>query len=185
MMRRFSWLAVLLVSLAASSVQAQTSRSASSISYYNRGNVWYAKGELARAIADYDLAIAVDPKNAKFYYNRGLCRYDQRDLSGAIAGFTRAIALNPAFADAYYNRGAAQLVNGVLDIAITDFDHAIKLNRRLASAYLSRGIARLLKGDEVQAEKDLEEFRRLGGTAKPRLEQVIDEARRLNRPLVR
>jgi tetratricopeptide (TPR) repeat protein len=97
MVRRFSWLAVLLVFLAASLVQAQTSRSASAISYYNRGNTWYAKGELDRAIADYDLAIVFDPHNAKTYYNRGLARYDQKHLSAAIADFTRAIELNPAF----------------------------------------------------------------------------------------
>src|SRR5262252_4414102 len=38
-------------------VQAQSSRTSSSISYFERGNEWMAKGELDRAIADYDLAI--------------------------------------------------------------------------------------------------------------------------------
>ena len=42
-------------------VQAQTSRAESAQSYCNRGNAWLAKGELDRAIADYDLAIVFDP----------------------------------------------------------------------------------------------------------------------------
>src|SRR5215472_4974061 len=109
----------------------------------NRGNAWYTKGELDRAIADYDLAIAFDPYSAK----------------------------------AHYNRGVAELVQGLLDSAIADFDEAIKLKPGHAPTYLSRGIARFLKGNDVEGEKDLEEFRTLGGTLTEALKRAIDEAR--------
>jgi len=45
-------------------VQAQSSRTSSSVSYLERGNEWMAKGEWDRAIADYDLAIAFNSRAA-------------------------------------------------------------------------------------------------------------------------
>src|SRR5215510_10623947 len=64
-------------------VQAQSSRTSSSISYLERGNEWMAKGELDRAIADYDLAIAFNSRSAAAYNNRGIARQLKGDLEGA------------------------------------------------------------------------------------------------------
>ena len=44
--------------------QPLTSRSVTAISYIERGAAWLAKGELERAIGDFDLAIASDPGHA-------------------------------------------------------------------------------------------------------------------------
>src|SRR5262245_48213345 len=63
--------------------RAQTSRAASAASYLERGNEWLAKGELDRAIADYDLAIAFDGRGVVAYHNRGLARHRKGDLAGA------------------------------------------------------------------------------------------------------
>ena len=41
------------------------------IAYNNRGNAYKANGDLDRAIADYNQAIALDPKYALAYNNRG------------------------------------------------------------------------------------------------------------------
>ena len=38
----------------------------------NRGNAWREKGEYDKAIADYDQALAINPKFAPAYSNRGL-----------------------------------------------------------------------------------------------------------------
>src|SRR5262245_34912178 len=54
--------------------QSQASRAASAASYLERGNSWMAKGEVDRAIADYDLAIAFDSRVAAAYHNRSLAR---------------------------------------------------------------------------------------------------------------
>ena len=40
------------------------------VAYFNRGIAYQAKGERDRAIADYDKAIALNPKYANAYYNR-------------------------------------------------------------------------------------------------------------------
>ena len=42
------------------------------IAYYERGNAYANLGDLARAIADYDEALRLDPELAGAYNNRGL-----------------------------------------------------------------------------------------------------------------
>jgi Tfp pilus assembly protein PilF len=63
-----------ILALLASGIQAQTSPTASATSDVERGNDWLAKGEVARAIADYDLALSFDPRLAQAYYHRGFAR---------------------------------------------------------------------------------------------------------------
>jgi tetratricopeptide (TPR) repeat protein len=175
-LKRFSGLPALLL-ITVSVAYSQSSRSDSAISYYNRGNVWYAQGEFERAIKDYDFAIVFDPRCAEAYSNRGLARYDSRDVAGAIADFTRAIELSPKLADAYYNRGVARLVQRSPDSAIADFDRAIKLKPRFSLPYLTRGIARVIQGNEAEGERDFQKFRDLGGIVTQPLGRIISEAR--------
>src|SRR5262245_44310962 len=89
----------------AAAAQPLTSRSATANSYLERGNVWFAKGDLERAIADYGLAIASDPNFPYGYYNRAVTRYRQGDLERALADFDRAIKLDPRRAESYNKRG--------------------------------------------------------------------------------
>src|SRR3972149_5707833 len=57
--------------------------------YFNRGTVYYQKGQCDEATSDYNKAIEIDPKYDKAYFNRGMvygkCKslYDQAisDLS--------------------------------------------------------------------------------------------------------
>src|SRR6185436_12149929 len=59
----------------AAQVQAENLRAATGSSYIERGNEWFAKGEYARAEADFTLAIATDPSQANAYYNRATTRH--------------------------------------------------------------------------------------------------------------
>ena len=77
------------------------------IAYFNRGLAYGKKGEVDRAIADFDKAIALNPDYAAAYYNRGTAYGMKGDYDRAIADFGRAIKLNPKDADAYNNRGLA------------------------------------------------------------------------------
>jgi tetratricopeptide (TPR) repeat protein len=88
------------------------------IVHYNRGIAWRAKGELDRAIADYDQALRLDAKDEHAYVNRGAAWSDKGDLDRAIADYTEAIRLNPEDADPYVNRGVAWKAKGELDRAI-------------------------------------------------------------------
>ena len=100
--------------------EAQNFRAATASSYIERGNKRFAKGEFERALADYDLAVASDPGNARAYHNRAITRYQLKDYERALADFGRAIELDPRFVEAYVDRGGVRYLMGDLDGAISD-----------------------------------------------------------------
>ena len=97
------------------------------------------KGEIDKAIADYDKAIALEPKDAKAYYSRGNTYHNEGEFDLAITDYNRAIELNLETADVYNNRGAIYNSKGEFDLAITDYNKAIKLNPEFVIAYYNRG----------------------------------------------
>ena len=119
--------------------------------------VWRDKGDLDRAIADFNEAIRLDPdpKDARAYNNRGHAWRNKGDLDRAIADYSEAIRLDPKFARAYYNRGFAWRDKGDLDRAIADYTEAIRLDPKNAAYYRSRGYAYFHKGDFTASAADL------------------------------
>src|SRR5262245_22233402 len=93
-MRRVYTSVVFLFALAIAA-NAQNSREAMASSYIERGNIWMARGEYDKAIADYDLAIASAPSAADGYRSRAIARYRKADLDGAFADFDRVVQLRP------------------------------------------------------------------------------------------
>ena len=87
-MQRCSLLLIFLITFTGAAVKGQTSRVASAASYVERGNDWLTKGELDRAITDYDLAIATYPGLTTAYLCRGAARVAKGDYDGAIADYT-------------------------------------------------------------------------------------------------
>src|SRR3982750_2321414 len=75
------------------------------LAYSNRGVEWRAKGDLAKAIADYDEAIKHDPQQAAAYNNRGIAYASAAEYDKAIADYDKAVELNPTYASALKNRG--------------------------------------------------------------------------------
>jgi tetratricopeptide (TPR) repeat protein len=67
--------------------------------YNNRGNAWYRRGDFDRAIADYDEAIQLDPKDAQAYYDRGMAWEKKRRLREALADFKMHSQLAPSDPD--------------------------------------------------------------------------------------
>lgn len=75
--------------------------------FYNRGLALAAKGEIDRAIGDYDQAIRLRPDLADAYNNRGLAWRLKGDPARALQDFDAALRLNPGDLDTLYNRGLA------------------------------------------------------------------------------
>jgi lipoprotein NlpI len=122
--------------------------------HYNRGNAQAAKGNQAGAIADYDEAIKLDPKNARALNNRGTARSEAGDTDAAIADFSEAITHDRRYASAYFNRANAYAAKGETDRAIADYSAAIKHNRRNVNAYIARGALYLATGAAAKAHGD-------------------------------
>ncbi|ANP47550.1 hypothetical protein ATE48_17390 [Candidatus Viadribacter manganicus] len=127
------------------------------IALINRGNVYAAQGDNARAIADYDKAIRLNPKDADAFYNRGNAHSAQGDNARAIADYDQAIGLNPQDVDAFYNRGIAHGAQGDNARAIADYDQAIRLNPQNADAFYNRGNAYSAQGNYARAIADYDQ----------------------------
>jgi serine/threonine protein kinase len=104
------------------------------------------------ALASYNRAIELDPRDIVAYNDRGVLKAQKlHDIQGAIADFDRVVAIDPKNASAYYNRGT--LKNDNLDDrngALADFDRAIQLNPNHVKAHDSRGT---LKADKLNDDR--------------------------------
>jgi len=125
------------------------------LAYYNRGMAWQAKGDVDRALDDFNQAIAINPRYRDAYLIRGRAWHSKGGFNRAIADYNQAMALDPRSALAYNNRGIARKDLQDLAGAITDFDQALRLDPRLVQAYINRGAARCAVGDLAGATADL------------------------------
>jgi Flp pilus assembly protein TadD len=65
----------------------------------SQGFVWFRKGDMARAIGDYDAALRLAPRMAETLYKRGLARNRSGDTAGGKADVAAALRLDPHAGD--------------------------------------------------------------------------------------
>ena len=92
----------------AKSPSAPTTSDGSDGDLVARGIEKAKKGDLDGAIADFDRAAELDPKNDAPYYNRAQAKRLKNDTADAIADYTKAIELGSTNPAAYNNRGNAR-----------------------------------------------------------------------------
>jgi tetratricopeptide (TPR) repeat protein len=129
--------------------------------YSNRGVGYENKGDRDRALADYNEAVRLDPKNGDAFRNRGGIYDLKGDRDRAIANYDEALRLNTRDGVAYFNRGNIYESKGDHERAITDYNEAIRLNPKDGDAYLNRGTVYVNKGDNDRAIADLNQAIRL------------------------
>jgi tetratricopeptide (TPR) repeat protein len=89
---------------------------------------WQRKGQLDRAIADFDAAIRLGPKDVWSYIHRGEAYRAKGQLNRAIADFDAASRLCPGCTAAHVNRNGGHEVKGQIDRAIADRGGEIRLS---------------------------------------------------------
>lgn len=143
--------------------------------YDYRGDIRVKKGQIEKALSDYDEAVRLEPKYAEVYWDRGNAYLRKRDYDRAIADLTEAVRLDPANSYAWSQRGLAHDRKGDLEKAIADFGKAIEIEldadipnhspgvaiRNLTTIYVNRGIAYFKKGTPDKALADFSEAIRL------------------------
>lgn len=105
-------------------------------SYYQRGTYYHGRNEVAPAIADYTMAIQIDPDFVDAYVKRGLANIGA-DWEASVRDFDKAITLCPGDHRLYFWRGDAHTLNEDIDRAIADYDRVIAMKPRSAEAYWS------------------------------------------------
>jgi len=131
------------------------------LEFYNRAYAHHAKGNYDDAIADYDQAKRLNPKDAPTYNNRGNAYSKKGDYEHAIADYEQAIGLNPKDPSPYNNRGNARAKNKDRDGAIADYTRAIELKPDYATAYYNRAMMKKEKGDAAGADADFKQAQKL------------------------
>jgi lipoprotein NlpI len=65
------------------------------IAHHNRGNTYQDKGDYARAIAEYNVAIRLNPAYSEAYFSRGRARFSLGDYASAVTDFATSVKLDP------------------------------------------------------------------------------------------
>ena len=102
--------------------------------YVYRGLVNYNRGDFAKAQADLQKALDIEPLNADILYNLAIAQEKNKDYDGAIRSYSKFIEMYPKNEFAYYNRGKIKLAQKNYNAAIQDFQKALEMESRLAIA---------------------------------------------------
>ncbi len=112
-----------------------------------RGFARQSKGDLDGAMADYNQALNLDPKNIQALYRRGLALQAKGDWAGAMADYNAILTLNPRNADAFSSRGFVKQARGDTDGALADYAEALLINPKIPVVYYNEGLIEVQKGD--------------------------------------
>ena len=121
--------------------------------YYMRGNCYTEKKYYAKAIEDFNCAIAIDPTHPIYFTTRGGI-YETLCAKKTIEDYQKALKLDPYFQCTSYWDYRARL-NGLLYIItynenkVLEYSKAINLNGDDESLYLKRGRSYLALGSFV------------------------------------
>jgi len=127
--------------------------------YNNRGLLWKAMGEYERAIADFAVAIKLQPKRSKYYANRGEAYRWQGQLERALQDQNRSIEMfgdEPGIALARQIRGDTLRYMGEYERAIADYNASISVEPDFAPAYVGRGLTYERQGNYEKAKADFQ-----------------------------
>lgn len=128
-----------------------------------RARAFFAQGEWASAISDYDAAIPLLPNKIAPYNERGVAHERNGDRDLALADYSKAIEVDPTNAVAYSNRALRLYKNGAIDLSLADLDEAIRLDPKSPIAHNGRGVALSGKGEYQKAIVDFSEAISLNG----------------------
>jgi tetratricopeptide (TPR) repeat protein len=126
----------------------------------NLGLVFIQKGQIDKALEQYQKGLEINPNDELIHSNLGLALLQKGQLGEAIVQYQKALEINPNYAEAHQNLGAALGHKGQLDEAIVQYQKALEINPNYAEAHQNLGAALGQKGqlDEaiVQFQKALE-----------------------------
>src|ERR1043166_9101798 len=107
-----------------------------------------------KAFADFDSAIALDPKATLAYYHRANIAYGKAQYDKALADYNTVIEHDPQFDWAYHVRGWIYYRRMDYDKALADYQKAIKLVPTETVFYRDRGNVAFIrkKYDEALAD---------------------------------
>jgi tetratricopeptide (TPR) repeat protein len=98
--------------------------------YCRRGAVFMANGDLARAIAEVEKALTIDPACSEAYLLRGMMDTARQAYQQAVEAFNQVLLREKTSSLAYIHRGFAYWKLKAYEQAIDDLDHAYLLTQQ-------------------------------------------------------
>jgi tetratricopeptide (TPR) repeat protein len=134
--------ALVYLTSAVNSVQKESEGSTIlSEAYLHRGLIFVALGNFQGALADYALALELNPEYTVAYDNRGLVHLQMGDYKSAIEQFRRAIETDPCFASAYGHLGVVDFIQQRYEDAVPNFEKAISAGSTSPEYYFELGLS--------------------------------------------
>ncbi len=127
---------------------------ASASDFLERALFFRFRGDEARALADYDRALALEPQNATAYLNRGNLFALLGREADALADYARALERAPFDPKIFLNRGLVYRGRGDDSLAFADFGRAIELAPALPQGYANRAAIHVDRGEPEAAIAD-------------------------------
>lgn len=153
--------------------------------YNNRGYYYHSVNRIDEALADYDLALALNSKVPRTWMNKGLVLAELGRSDSALVCFNHALELEPDRTDALNNRGGIRLRKGDLAGAVDDFSRAIGLKADFYSSYANRATAYFVMGEYEKSIADRRRAIELRPNSPGNFQEfgsIAEALRRLNRP---
>jgi tetratricopeptide (TPR) repeat protein len=119
--------------------------------HFGLGDVYFARGELDKAIAEFRSALYLRPHSPYAHNDIGLVFAKMGQLDEAVDHFNAAIRILPILPTVHYNLGNALLQRGQTDDAIKEFERQLALQPDHAPARCNLAIALLNQGQLNQA----------------------------------
>ena len=140
---------------AVADLQTTTEQDPKNTEAYIELGVLFSLKKSKLALAYFDNALKIEPKNITALYGKGMFYQETADFNNAIETYTTIIQIDPNYKFAYFNLGYIHLVYlKVYDVAIDYFTKAIKADPAYAEAYYNRGYSFELRGDMINAKTD-------------------------------
>ncbi len=132
----------------------------SAVCYAHRAEACMAMRDGEGALADYTLAIELDPKNVNYYASRAFVHEQRHELPEAIKDLSEALVHMPGSNRLLLIRYRLQQDLGNFDAASEDFRLALRQQPRTVSDWISRGLAHA-RSSPGQALLDLQQANQL------------------------
>lgn len=133
--------------------------------YFERGLVYRRTHNYKLAIADFKMALAVNPKIKGPAWYAGKILADQLDSKGALPFFDKELANDPQSFWARFDRAGAYIQLNEFDKAERDLTICLN-SKHAAAAYKERGILLMKEGRAKEAVPDLTQWIERAGPGK-------------------
>ena len=118
-----------------------------SIAYNNRGCFYRQRGELSKALGDFNRSLELNANSAETFYNRGCVFMDQKKYANALEDYNKATGISAEYPLPYNNRGIIYAELGEKEKAVEQFRKALELDSTNARVYYNLGLLYQNSGD--------------------------------------